>query len=578
MASAAVRTQPEMPAQPPGPHRRRPSKVLASDYHLDVRQQPRQARMAGAGEKADRRPIDPPPIIRLRIRKPHSRGVPADQLSDSDLLTPTLTHTLFMFASLVPENSEEEMYDLTGSKSKLVAGSVVSSLFHLKDQSCFVFPDLSVRTEGRWRFKMSLFELGEDGVHFCTDILTNVFQVYSSKRFPGMGKSTELSKAFAQQGLKLRIRRPGSKPDDDVEEPAPRQPSRKGKGLRHPPNAPSPADHAPDSRRPSAPVATASPTDPCVGSRKRPWTSYDSGLVHNNGSSHPHHDAQLHPHPYAYAPYPPRFSHSTSSRAMGPPTHYVQDNRHAVPYSHAYPPSGWEDFSAHSHAPRLPTSSAVPYHPSYASSASASSSLATHPLAHSRSHASLSPSTTSTSATSASRHFPSATPALAHPLSHLHPHPSLHQAQPRRSRSPPPVLAPIRTFACPPSFPPLSIAPTPISPPPPAPARPASPAEYDAATVAAGAALASLAGRPTRATESSVRSTGSEGDGADEGDRGAVRGEEVEMEDAPASMAQMKSNPARSRGSLAMLLGGSGPDVAGDGEKTAEETTTVDFF
>ena len=65
-----------------------------------------------------------------------------------------------MFASLVPENSEEELYELAG-KNKLVAGNVVSSLFHLRDQSCFVFPDLSVRTEGRWRFKMSMYEIVE---------------------------------------------------------------------------------------------------------------------------------------------------------------------------------------------------------------------------------------------------------------------------------------------------------------------------------------------------------------------------------------------------------------------------------
>lgn len=65
-----------------------------------------------------------------------------------------------MFASLVPENSEEELYELAG-RNKLVAGNVVSSLFHLRDQSCFVFPDLSVRTEGRWRFKMSMYEIVE---------------------------------------------------------------------------------------------------------------------------------------------------------------------------------------------------------------------------------------------------------------------------------------------------------------------------------------------------------------------------------------------------------------------------------
>lgn len=186
-------------------------------YWLDVRQQPRQARMAGSGEKADRRTVDPPPIIRLRIRRPSARRKSLHSLTDDDLVSPTLTHTHFCFASLVPENSEEELYELAGSKSKYVGGSVVSSLFHLKDQSCFVFPDLSVKTEGRWRFKMSLYEIVEDGVLFCDSVVTDVFQVYSSKKFPGMRQSTELSKSLAQQGLKLRIRRPDTNEPDSEE-------------------------------------------------------------------------------------------------------------------------------------------------------------------------------------------------------------------------------------------------------------------------------------------------------------------------------------------------------------------------
>lgn len=148
------------------------------NFVLDVRQQPRQARSCGSGDKADRRPIDPPPIIRLRVRKPPSaapnsaltegtvggkkgEGVDASTVPDAELVPPTVTHSFFMFASLIPEDSEEEQYMLSGSKTKHVTGSVVSSLFHLKDQSCFVFPDLSVRTEGRWRFKMSMYEILE---------------------------------------------------------------------------------------------------------------------------------------------------------------------------------------------------------------------------------------------------------------------------------------------------------------------------------------------------------------------------------------------------------------------------------
>ncbi|KAF9054017.1 velvet factor-domain-containing protein [Panaeolus papilionaceus] len=39
-------------------------------YELIVRQEPKQARMCGVGGKADRRPIDPPPIVQLRVIDP----------------------------------------------------------------------------------------------------------------------------------------------------------------------------------------------------------------------------------------------------------------------------------------------------------------------------------------------------------------------------------------------------------------------------------------------------------------------------------------------------------------------------
>jgi Velvet factor len=55
---------------------------------------------------------------------------------------------------------------LQGGKTRCTAGSVVSSLYHLKDSenrgedaAFFVFPDLSVRMEGSYRLKLSLFEV-----------------------------------------------------------------------------------------------------------------------------------------------------------------------------------------------------------------------------------------------------------------------------------------------------------------------------------------------------------------------------------------------------------------------------------
>ncbi|GAA5961087.1 hypothetical protein JCM3765_006532 [Sporobolomyces pararoseus] len=273
-------------------------------YCLDVRQQPRQARMAGSGEKADRRTVDPPPIIRLRVRRPHARRKSFHSLTDEDFVSPTLTHTHFCFASLIPENSEEELYELAGSKSKYVGGSVVSSLFHLRDQSCFVFPDLSVRTEGRWRFKMSMYEIVEDGVLFCDSVVTDVFQVYSSKKFPGMRQSTELSKSLAQQGLKLRIRRPEATSDHDGEDAQSQQPRRKKSkatprqrtSLTNNSWSASPAAAAVPSppsttsgRRSSGPMdfSHSAPLIAPIGSttstsHQRPWTSWNASPSKND--------------------------------------------------------------------------------------------------------------------------------------------------------------------------------------------------------------------------------------------------------------------------------------------------------
>jgi hypothetical protein len=40
-------------------------------------------------------------------------------------------------------------------------------------------------------------------------VFTKPFQVYSAKKFPGVIESTELSKTFAQQGIKIPIRKDG---------------------------------------------------------------------------------------------------------------------------------------------------------------------------------------------------------------------------------------------------------------------------------------------------------------------------------------------------------------------------------
>ncbi|ORZ00102.1 velvet factor-domain-containing protein, partial [Absidia repens] len=118
----------------------------------------------------------------------------------------------FMYASLMAADLEEEVHLLRDGKTRSTTGSVVSSLYHLKDidntdAGFFVFPDLSVRMEGKYRLKLSLFEIIGKEVFHCKSILSDQFIVYSAKKFPGMEESTFLSRSFADQGLKIRIRK-----------------------------------------------------------------------------------------------------------------------------------------------------------------------------------------------------------------------------------------------------------------------------------------------------------------------------------------------------------------------------------
>lgn len=109
---------------------------------------------------------------------------------------------------------------------------------HRKPGIFFLFQDLSVRTEGAFRLRMRLMNVGappapETGaIRIHTDVspilaqtFTEQFMVYSAKRFPGVPDTTALSIAFGNQGQKLplrnrhgsskRRRRGGSVSEDD---------------------------------------------------------------------------------------------------------------------------------------------------------------------------------------------------------------------------------------------------------------------------------------------------------------------------------------------------------------------------
>ncbi len=125
----------------------------------------------------------------------------------------------------------------TGPNPPVLTGVAVASTAYLErpqKAGYFIFPDLSVRHEGWYRLRFSLFEAvkhAEDAdidrpfVHIpkdpkdATDVISHQsmanrmevqsspFQVFSAKKFPGLNESTTLSRVVAEQGCRVRIRR-----------------------------------------------------------------------------------------------------------------------------------------------------------------------------------------------------------------------------------------------------------------------------------------------------------------------------------------------------------------------------------
>ncbi|KIJ22295.1 hypothetical protein M422DRAFT_115342, partial [Sphaerobolus stellatus SS14] len=82
----------------------------------------------------------------------------------------------------------------------------------------FLFQDLSIRTEGTFRLRMRLMNIGEPPapngrsnsvgtgtMPVLAQAFSEPFTVYSAKRFPGVPDTTALSIAFGNQGQKLPL-------------------------------------------------------------------------------------------------------------------------------------------------------------------------------------------------------------------------------------------------------------------------------------------------------------------------------------------------------------------------------------
>ncbi|KAI9891719.1 MAG: hypothetical protein M1814_002469 [Vezdaea aestivalis] len=193
-----------------------------STHEIKVRQQPIAARACGFGDK-DRRVIDPPPIVQLFVKE-----TTAPKTEQDDIRYPfNVVH-----CSLWNEEGRCDVTEIPGHdghNTRRLMGTLVASPFYGKDEhdreGCFFsFPDLSCRTNGRYRLRFVLMRLEPNNLRpgqfmpTVTETESEVFTVFTAKEFPGMRASTALTKSLKKQGCAISVKKGNEKSNSYAQE------------------------------------------------------------------------------------------------------------------------------------------------------------------------------------------------------------------------------------------------------------------------------------------------------------------------------------------------------------------------
>ncbi|KAL8709798.1 MAG: hypothetical protein Q9220_005584 [cf. Caloplaca sp. 1 TL-2023] len=191
-------------------------------YELAVIQQPERARACGSGAKY------PPPVVQLQVFE-------GEEKKD---ITFAYNANFFLFTTLEPARPIAQPRVHTVQQTlPVLTGMPVAGMAYLdrpNPAGYFIFPDLSVRHEGKYRLNFNLYEevkeaKDEDArpasanattdkmfgspnapqahMHFRLEVRSKPFTVFSAKKFPGLAESTHISRVVAEQGCRVRIRR-----------------------------------------------------------------------------------------------------------------------------------------------------------------------------------------------------------------------------------------------------------------------------------------------------------------------------------------------------------------------------------
>ncbi|KAJ3213299.1 hypothetical protein HK099_007473 [Clydaea vesicula] len=182
----------------------------SKNYGLVMRQQPYHARMCGNTNK-DRRSVDPPPIVELF------------EIDEEGQLYPVIKESGYysMRCDLWDEDglSKAKAVKKNGNQLPLILGDLMEGSRILTDDlgrvgTFFVFNDISIRYQGKYKLKFTFYDLENpdkpaslaNKTSIRAEIFSNTFVAITAREFPGMLKSAQITKIFKTQGLKLSIR------------------------------------------------------------------------------------------------------------------------------------------------------------------------------------------------------------------------------------------------------------------------------------------------------------------------------------------------------------------------------------
>ncbi|PCH38380.1 hypothetical protein WOLCODRAFT_136233 [Wolfiporia cocos MD-104 SS10] len=195
--------------------------------------------------RKDRRPLDPPPAVLLRLYETLRPGTPAEVEREIEICEDTQTLGFVCHVDLFPVPSEYLNMPLTlkpipisrpdkahhdhdvvaslgacpiresSSHTQHLAGEmfVHSSCvdYHGRKSLLFVFSNLSVKKEGTFFLRYRAFDVfsrspAARSIPVLAECYGGPFRVYSTKDFPGLRASTDLSKHISYYGVRINTR------------------------------------------------------------------------------------------------------------------------------------------------------------------------------------------------------------------------------------------------------------------------------------------------------------------------------------------------------------------------------------